>query len=52
MIGIVSIGDVLKWFFRRAAIDNPERYVTRDYPPDLFPLRRLRADGATRVMPF
>jgi signal-transduction protein with cAMP-binding, CBS, and nucleotidyltransferase domain len=33
-IGIVSIGDVLKWFFRpqAAAIDNLERCVTGDYP--------------------
>lgn len=34
MIGIVSIGDVLKWFIsaQAAAIDNLERYVTGDYP--------------------
>lgn len=34
MIGIVSIGDVLKWFIsaQAATIDNLERYVTGDYP--------------------
>ena len=34
MTGIVSIGDVLKWFIsaQAAAIDNLERYVTGDYP--------------------
>ena len=31
-----------------AAIDNLERYVTGDYPPDLFALPRLLADGATQ----
>jgi CBS domain-containing protein len=32
--GIVSIGDVLKWFIsaQAATIDNLERYVTGDYP--------------------